>query len=197
MFIVKCMLLTFIFNYSARLWRFYIVAIFHVSFLLQSWIPHSFLMYQVDIYAAHTSHSIQTHKHTLEEKSLTRKEEKQKTENIKKSCSSHAREYPLRELAESHDRRRFFTENMAAIREPVLVVSIIGCFDIGKKGKFSDESHSTLRSFPFNFRVQSLPETSWQLRRNFVFLRKTFSSFSTLAISSQKQHKNGFYDSSA
>lgn len=90
MFIVKCMLLTFIFNYSARLWRFYVVAIFHVSFLFQSSIPHSFLMYQVDIYVAHTSHSIQTYKHTLKKINLWK--EKKKKENIKKSCSSHAHE---------------------------------------------------------------------------------------------------------
>lgn len=75
------------------------VATFHTSFLFQSWVPHSFLMYQVDIYVAHTLHSTPTQTHTHTQISDMRK----KTENrkVKKSCSSRARDSAERTRRES------------------------------------------------------------------------------------------------
>lgn len=98
--IIKCMLLTFIFNYFPS--RLCDVATSPSSASLscpaQSSISHSFSVYQVDIFMLQTQNQ---HTHTRAHKSPTRGEG-----NIKKILFL-AKHEESAERAESHDRRRF------------------------------------------------------------------------------------------
>lgn len=98
--IIKCMLLTFIFNYFPS--RLCDVATSPSSSSLscpaQSSISHSFSVYQVDIFMLQTH----THTHIRAHKSPTRGEG-----NIKKILFL-AKHEESAERAKSHDRRRFF-----------------------------------------------------------------------------------------